>query len=34
MLPLIVLFLLGFIYIINEEIFTGTKILTMHPLKD
>ena len=31
MLPLIVLFLLGFIYIINEEIFTGTMVLTMRP---
>lgn len=31
MLPLIVLFLLGFIYIINEEILTGTMVLTMRP---
>jgi DMSO/TMAO reductase YedYZ heme-binding membrane subunit len=34
MLPLIVLFLLGFIYIINEEIFTGTMALTLRPPND
>jgi len=34
MLPLAVLFILGFAYIINEEIFTGTKILTMRPAAD
>jgi hypothetical protein len=30
-LPLAVLFILGFAYIINEEIFTGTMVLTMRP---
>ena len=29
--PLAVLFILGFAYIINEEIFTGTMVLTMRP---
>lgn len=32
--PLIALYLLGMFYIINEEIFTGTKILTMRPEAD
>jgi DMSO/TMAO reductase YedYZ heme-binding membrane subunit len=30
--PVFTLYLIGFIFIINEEIFTGTKIITMHPL--
>jgi DMSO/TMAO reductase YedYZ heme-binding membrane subunit len=30
-MPLAVLFILGFIFIINEEIFTGVKVITMHP---
>src|SRR5690349_8961223 len=30
-LPLAVLFVAGFAYIINEEIFTGTMVLTMRP---
>ena len=30
-LPLAVLLILGFAYIINEEIFTGTMVLTMRP---
>jgi hypothetical protein len=30
-LPLAVLFILGFAYIINEEIFTGTMVMTMRP---
>jgi sulfoxide reductase heme-binding subunit YedZ len=30
-LPLVVLFILGFAYIVNEEIFTGTMVLTMRP---
>jgi DMSO/TMAO reductase YedYZ heme-binding membrane subunit len=30
--PLAVLFIIGFAFIINEEIFTGTKVITMHPL--
>jgi DMSO/TMAO reductase YedYZ heme-binding membrane subunit len=30
-LPLAVLFILGFAYIVNEEIFTGTMVLTMRP---
>ena len=29
--PLAVLYIVGFAYIINEEIFTGTKVITMHP---
>jgi DMSO/TMAO reductase YedYZ heme-binding membrane subunit len=29
--PLVVLFIIGFVFIINEEIFTGTKVMTMHP---
>jgi len=32
--PLIALYLVGMFYIINEEIFTGTKILTMRPEAD
>jgi DMSO/TMAO reductase YedYZ heme-binding membrane subunit len=31
MAPLVVLFVVGFFYIINEELFTGWKIVTMHP---
>jgi hypothetical protein len=27
-----VLYLIGFVFIVNEEIFTGTKVMTMHPL--
>ena len=30
-MPLVVLFVLGFIFIINEEIFTGTMAITMRP---
>jgi DMSO/TMAO reductase YedYZ heme-binding membrane subunit len=30
--PVFALYAIGFIFIINEEIFTGTKIITMHPL--
>jgi hypothetical protein len=30
--PFAVLYLIGFVFIINEEIFTGTKVITMHPL--
>ena len=30
-LPLARAFILGFIFIINEEIFTGMKVITMHP---
>jgi len=30
-LPLAVLFILGFAFIVNEEIFTGTMVLTMRP---
>jgi DMSO/TMAO reductase YedYZ heme-binding membrane subunit len=29
--PFAALYLIAFIFIINEEIFTGTKVLTMHP---
>jgi len=32
--PLAVLYVIGFVFIINEEIFTGTKVLTMHPVAD
>jgi len=32
MVPLAALYILGFIFLINEEIFTGTKVITMHPL--
>jgi DMSO/TMAO reductase YedYZ heme-binding membrane subunit len=32
--PLAVLYIVGFIFIINEEIFTGTKVITMHPAAD
>jgi DMSO/TMAO reductase YedYZ heme-binding membrane subunit len=32
--PLAVLFILGFAYIINEEIFTGTMAFTLHPPAD
>src|SRR5438876_5612660 len=31
MSPLAALYIAGFIFIINEEIFTGTKIITLHP---
>ena len=34
MLPLAALYIAGFIFIINEEIFTGTKIITLHPAED
>jgi DMSO/TMAO reductase YedYZ heme-binding membrane subunit len=30
--PFAVLYVIGFVFIINEEIFTGTKVMTMHPL--
>ena len=30
--PFAALYLIGFVFIINEEIFTGTKVITMHPL--
>lgn len=33
-MPLAVLFILGFIFIINEEIFTGTLAFTLHPPAD
>lgn len=29
--PLAVLYVVAFVFIINEEIFTGTKVITMHP---
>jgi DMSO/TMAO reductase YedYZ heme-binding membrane subunit len=29
--PFAALYLIGFVFIINEEIFTGTKVITMHP---
>jgi DMSO/TMAO reductase YedYZ heme-binding membrane subunit len=29
--PLFALYVIGFIFIINEEIFTGTQAITMHP---
>jgi hypothetical protein len=32
--PLIMLYVLGFAYIINEEIFTGTLAITLHPPAD
>ncbi len=32
--PLAVLYVVGFAYIINEEIFTGTMAITMHPPAD
>jgi DMSO/TMAO reductase YedYZ heme-binding membrane subunit len=32
MAPLAALYVAGFIFIINEEIFTGTKVMTLHPL--
>jgi DMSO/TMAO reductase YedYZ heme-binding membrane subunit len=32
--PLVVLYIVGFVFIINEEIFTGTKVITMHPAAD
>ena len=31
MLPLAALYLFAFAFIINEEIFTGIKIITMNP---
>lgn len=33
-IPLAALYLLGFIFVVNEEIFTGIKILTMTPSSD
>jgi DMSO/TMAO reductase YedYZ heme-binding membrane subunit len=30
--PFALLYIVGFVFIINEEIFTGTKVITMHPL--
>lgn len=32
MAPLAALYIVGFIFIINEEIFTGAKVMTLHPL--
>ena len=32
--PFAALYLIGFVFIINEEIFTGTKVITMHPSAD
>ena len=32
--PLAALYIIGFVFIINEEIFTGTKVLTLHPAAD
>jgi sulfoxide reductase heme-binding subunit YedZ len=32
MVPLAALFIAGFIFVINEEIFTGTKVITLRPL--
>lgn len=32
MAPLAALYIVGFIFIVNEEIFTGTKVITLHPL--
>ena len=29
--PFAALYLIGFVFILNEEIFTGTKVITMHP---
>jgi DMSO/TMAO reductase YedYZ heme-binding membrane subunit len=29
--PLVLLYAVAFVFMINEEIFTGTKVLTMHP---
>lgn len=34
MAPLAALFIVGFIFVINEEIFTGTKVITLHPLSN
>jgi DMSO/TMAO reductase YedYZ heme-binding membrane subunit len=33
-MPLAVLLILGLVFIINEEIFTGVKVITMHPAAD
>ncbi len=33
-MPLATAFILGFAFIINEEIFTGTLAFTMHPPAD
>jgi DMSO/TMAO reductase YedYZ heme-binding membrane subunit len=33
-MPLAVLCILGFVYIVNEEIFTGTMAITLHPPAD
>jgi hypothetical protein len=30
-MPLAVLYIAGFIFLVNEEIFTGTKVIIMHP---
>jgi sulfoxide reductase heme-binding subunit YedZ len=32
--PLVLLYIVGFAYVINEEIFTGIKAITMHPPAD
>jgi sulfoxide reductase heme-binding subunit YedZ len=32
MVPLAALYIVGFVFVINEEIFTGTKVITLHPL--
>ena len=29
--PFLALYLIAFVFIVNEEIFTGTKVITMHP---
>jgi hypothetical protein len=29
--PFALLYIVAFVFIINEEIFTGTKVITMHP---
>jgi DMSO/TMAO reductase YedYZ heme-binding membrane subunit len=34
MAPIVLLFITGFVYIINEEIFTGTMAITLHPPAD
>jgi DMSO/TMAO reductase YedYZ heme-binding membrane subunit len=31
LMPFALLYVVGFVFIINEEIFTGTKVITMHP---
>jgi len=31
-MPLAALYIVGMAFLINEEIFTGAKVITMHPL--